>query len=67
MLTIGQLKKIIKDLPDNDLVLTNSQDHSYRHIYADYTSVLKSGCYYSQDHDIDLESEEKRINALIIG
>jgi mRNA-degrading endonuclease YafQ of YafQ-DinJ toxin-antitoxin module len=69
-MTVGDLKKIIKSLPDRTPVVTTSRDHQYRERIAVYsTSALKSddGLIY-EDHGDDhkLSDEDKRVGVLVV-
>lgn len=68
--TVGHLKEMIKDLPDNMLVMCDGSDHSY---YLGSPEIVKASydhkqCIYSEHwDDIPLEENEVVIEVLSIS
>ena len=51
-MTIGELKKLIKNKPDNVLIVVPAEDHSYRYAYAAFEQVRfeDGGTHMSEDY-----------------
>lgn len=68
--TVGQLRAIIRDLPDNTPVLCAFADHRYRQVEINPGTALYGKDYgWVEDHGEELtpeESEGKRVEVLII-
>jgi hypothetical protein len=74
MLTIGQLKELIKDMDNDDIVLINNMDTG---LYDEVSCTTKSRCLrlkkylsdeYSNSYDISTNHQEDKlsINALLL-
>jgi hypothetical protein len=71
MLTIKKLKELIKDCPDDMLVVGPGSDHSYRYVDAQVMTALyyKKFHILSEDYGEETTPEtkhEKRIEVLLI-
>ncbi len=68
MMTVGKLKKLIQDMPDDLPILAPGSDHSYMPIsfFDDTARYDKDENYYCEDHgDEQASPEELQIRALI--
>lgn len=70
-ITVGQLREIIHDVPNNTIVLTPCYDHSFRTVEAFITNVLyfpKERIFGEPSGDDEMDREVGiNISALIIG
>ncbi len=66
-MTVGQLRKIIQDLPDHTIIIGNEHDHTYRRVWIEVADVIDEGQgYYSVDYGEDTDFiKGERIKALI--
>jgi hypothetical protein len=70
MYTVKRLKKLIENLPDDTLIVTNGRDHSYRSVSAqsDWIGYDVALGTFSEWHGKEHASEdEQRVKALIIN
>lgn len=70
--TVGQLKKLLQDVPDDTLVVVPASDHSYREVSASVTTAILDARYdhLSEDFGGGYEPEHddwKRINVVLVG
>lgn len=70
-MNLGQLRKLIKDLPDSTEILRPGSDHSYRRADAYASTVLVLDGHYSEDHGDGVTPEGpdlgRRVKALLIN
>ncbi len=70
-ITIKQLKDLIKDLPDETMVLSPDGDHAYRKVHAEVTTALydETGPAWTEDYGEKMTPEAyygKRLKVLVI-
>lgn len=68
----GQLKELLKDIPDNARILIPSSDHSYLEVDVEYATALYDSKtrQWTEDHGEDTTPEAdygKRLWSLIAG
>lgn len=65
------LKKLLKDVPDNTIILVPGSDHSYRRVMLFYgTALQEDRGTYTEDYGESVTPEAecgKRIQALIVA
>lgn len=69
-LTVGELRKLIENKPENALVLVPADDHSYRHAHASFEPVRfeDGGSHFSEEYvEIPLGPDDFVDNCLIIS
>lgn len=74
-LTVGKLKKILEQMPNDALVVRPNFDHSYINVHAEETTALvENASYglYTEDHGEEYYSPEEaenltRIKVLVIS
>lgn len=69
-LTVGQLKKLIADLPDNMDVVTPGSDHSYLNASGWVTDTAYDegyGGHFEYAGDEHMNEHEVKSRALVIG
>lgn len=67
-MNIKELKELIKDLPDDVLVVSKTFDHGYRqsNVYKDTTICYKDDNQMDEDFGEDLEGNQFRRNVLVV-
>jgi hypothetical protein len=66
-MTLGELRDLIKDLPDDVLVVVPYFDHSFKEAHAVSETVVQGSGYLSEFWDDQyLQKEEVKIKALVI-
>lgn len=67
---VGDLKKVLRGLPDDIEVLVPGEEHSYRETEAMVTTALRNGSSgWAEDHRETLTSESKyvkRVSVVVI-
>jgi hypothetical protein len=70
MMTIGGLRRLIQELPDNTPVLVPGPTHDYHPVDAKVRTVMRGDRVWSEDHGQEFTPEGaeygKRVRALII-
>lgn len=67
--TVGELKALIEDLPDDMKILVPSSDHSYyvgKIVVGEATYNKKYDCWCEFYDDIPLQKHEERVDVLIV-
>lgn len=68
-LTVGQLRSILQDVPDNTPVVTHGEDHSY--ITIGYSGVVKAEClhgdYYEYYNDENIRESGEVIELFLVS
>ena len=69
-MTVGDLRKLIRDVPDAAPVLCPGRDHSYREAAAGVTTALCHGHEWTEDYGEESTPEAdygKRVLVVVIG
>lgn len=68
-MNVGQLRELIKNLPDTTPILQVSSDHSYTGVSAEVTTALHGNGFWTEDHGEGVTPEAeygKRFQILLI-
>ncbi len=68
-MTIQDLKKIINKLPDDTTIVVPSNDHGYRNhirVMSEMAIFDRETLTISEDWDVELDKNQKRIKVLVI-
>jgi len=69
--TVGELKALLSDVPDDVPILVNGSDHSYREVSARVGSaLLERARHWTEDHGEDVTPEAecgRRFMVLIVA
>ena len=72
MMTVGDLKKLLADVPDGAALLCPASDHEYQTASVDVTTALHDAehCCWSEDHGEDVTPEAdygKRLPVVVVS
>ncbi len=67
--TVGELKKLIENIPDNTVILSPADDHNFDRVGLSIGTALYGSHIWTEDHGEATPEKEfgKRYDVLIVG